>query len=69
MVSVQVAKALEAEPSSHPESHSCGLFELFRFADSYDYIMMVLGTLGAVGLGASTPLFILFWGDFTDVFG
>lgn len=42
---------------------------LFRFADRFDYIMMACGTLGAVCLGASTPLFILFWGDFTNVFG
>jgi threonine/homoserine/homoserine lactone efflux protein len=30
--------------------------------------MMVIGTLGGLGLGASTPIFILFWGQFTDVF-
>lgn len=30
--------------------------------------MMVIGTLGGLALGASTPVFILFWGEFTDVF-
>ena len=42
---------------------------MFRFADCYDYVMMVAGTLGGLGLGAATPIFILFWGDFTNVFG
>jgi ATP-binding cassette, subfamily B (MDR/TAP), member 1 len=41
---------------------------LFRFADKWDYLMMTLGTLGGLGLGAATPVFILFWGNFTDVF-
>lgn len=45
------------------------LLGMFRFADSFDYLMMTIGTIGALGLGASTPLFILFWGDFTNVFG
>jgi ATP-binding cassette subfamily B (MDR/TAP) protein 1 len=31
--------------------------------------MMFFGTIGALALGAATPLFILFWGDFTNVFG
>jgi ATP-binding cassette subfamily B (MDR/TAP) protein 1 len=45
------------------------LLSMFRFADKYDYLMMGVGTFGALCLGASTPLFILFWGDFTNVFG
>lgn len=30
--------------------------------------MMTIGTIGGLALGASTPVFILFWGQFTDVF-
>ena len=41
---------------------------MFRFADKFDILMMVLGTFGGLALGASTPVFILFWGQFTDVF-
>ena len=44
-------------------------FSLFRFADNFDILMMVIGTIGALALGASTPVFILIWGEFTDVFG
>ena len=42
--------------------------QLFRFADKYDIIMMILGTFGALALGAATPVFIYLWGKFTDVF-
>jgi hypothetical protein len=31
-------------------------------------MLMGFGSLGALALGASAPLFILFWGDFTNVF-
>jgi hypothetical protein len=41
---------------------------MFRFADKYDKIMMVIGTFGGLALGAATPVFILFWGQFTNVF-
>ncbi len=41
---------------------------MFRFADKYDKIMMFVGTFGGLALGATTPVFILFWGDFTNVF-
>lgn len=39
---------------------------MFRFADKLDIIMMTVGTVGALCLGASTPLFVMFWGDFTN---
>jgi len=32
---------------------------LFRFADSYDIVLMVLGTVGAVGDGCSTNFLLL----------
>ena len=30
--------------------------------------MMFIGTIGGLGLGVSTPVFILFWGEFMDIF-
>lgn len=47
---------------------SVGFFELFRFADRTDYIMMTFGTFGALTIGASTPLFIFVWGNMIDAF-
>ena len=30
--------------------------------------MMTIGTIGGLAVGASFPIFLLFWGEFTDVF-
>jgi len=29
---------------------------------------MIFGTIGALLVGGATPMFIYFWGEFTDVF-
>lgn len=42
---------------------------MFRFADKFDVFMMIAGSLAGLALGACTPIFILFWGQFTNVFG
>jgi len=42
---------------------------MFRFADKYDVFMMIVGTFGGLALGVCAPIFILFWGQFTNVFG
>ena len=41
---------------------------LFRFATSFDYLLMILGTLGAVGVGASLPGFAYSWGVMIGAF-
>ncbi|KJE91891.1 ATP-binding cassette sub-family B member 11 [Capsaspora owczarzaki ATCC 30864] len=41
---------------------------LFRFATKVDVLLMVLGTLGAVASGASSPFFSLLFGDVIDIF-
>ena len=42
---------------------------MLRFADKFDYFLMIIGTFGGLALGVCAPIFILFWGQFTDVFG
>lgn len=44
-------------------------FSLFRFADRTDYILIIVGSIFALALGAALPCFVLFWGDMTDAFG
>ncbi|KAG2490598.1 hypothetical protein HYH03_010991 [Edaphochlamys debaryana] len=43
--------------------------KLFSTADKWDILLMVLGTIGAIGNGTLLPLFAIFFGDFTDAFG
>lgn len=39
---------------------------MFRFADRIDYLMMALGSLGALGTGAVVPVFVLLLALFND---
>ncbi|KAJ4835577.1 hypothetical protein Tsubulata_007808 [Turnera subulata] len=43
--------------------------KLFSFADSKDVMLMVLGTIGAVGNGVSMPLMTILMGRMIDSFG
>jgi ATP-binding cassette subfamily B (MDR/TAP) protein 1 len=42
--------------------------QLFRFATKADIILMVLGSIAALAMGASLPAFALLWGSMTDSF-
>ncbi|KAK7388088.1 hypothetical protein VNO78_22893 [Psophocarpus tetragonolobus] len=44
-------------------------YKLFSFADSWDYILMLVGAISAVGHGISMPLMTILIGDAIDAFG
>ncbi|GER27684.1 ABC transporter B family member [Striga asiatica] len=44
-------------------------YKLFTFADSWDKILMIVGTIGAIGSGLAQPLMTLIFGELIDVFG
>ncbi|KAL6534146.1 Multidrug resistance protein 1 [Orobanche hederae] len=46
-----------------------GFFELFRFADGLDYLLMTIGTVGAIVHGSSLPLFLRFFADLVNSLG
>ncbi|KAK4272846.1 hypothetical protein QN277_021346 [Acacia crassicarpa] len=46
-----------------------GFGELFRFADGLDYILMAIGTVGAIVHGCALPLFLRFFADLVNSFG
>jgi ATP-binding cassette subfamily B (MDR/TAP) protein 1 len=46
-----------------------GFGELFRFADGLDYILMTIGTVGAIVHGCSLPIFLRFFADLVNSFG
>ncbi|XP_075509214.1 ABC transporter B family member 1 [Primulina tabacum] len=48
---------------------SVGFGELFRFADGLDYVLMSIGTVGAIVHGSSLPLFLRFFADLVNSFG
>ncbi|XP_074276332.1 ABC transporter B family member 1 [Silene latifolia] len=43
--------------------------ELFRFADTLDYVLMGIGSIGAFVHGCSLPLFLRFFADLVNSFG
>jgi len=44
-------------------------FKLFAFADSTDILLMVVGTIGAIGNGMGLPIMTLLFGQMIDTFG
>ncbi|XP_019444312.1 PREDICTED: ABC transporter B family member 1-like [Lupinus angustifolius] len=46
-----------------------GFVKLFRFADGLDYILMAIGTVGAIVHGCSLPIFLRFFADLVNSFG
>lgn len=45
------------------------LLGIFRYADRLDVLLMVVGSLGAVGNGVSEPLISVLFGDVINSFG
>lgn len=48
---------------------SVSYFSLFRYADKWDVVCIILGTIGAVGNGVSMPLFSIIFGDILNSIG
>ncbi|KAK8639629.1 hypothetical protein V6N13_138002 [Hibiscus sabdariffa] len=51
------------------KTNSVPFYKLFAFADSTDTLLMIIGTIGAVGNGACMPLMTILFGDLIDAFG
>ncbi|OVA06958.1 ABC transporter [Macleaya cordata] len=57
------------EKPSTDSTPPVGFKELFRFSDKLDYVLMAIGTLGAIVHGCSLPLFLRFFADLVNSFG
>ncbi|KAL2250660.1 ABC transporter B family member 1 [Sesamum indicum] len=57
------------EPEKPGSPPPVGLSELFRFADGLDYVLMAIGSVGAIVHGSSLPLFLRFFADLVNSFG
>ncbi|CAK5052480.1 unnamed protein product [Aphanomyces euteiches] len=55
---------------SHVESkkHIASFTDFFHFADTTDYVLIFVGTIGAIASGVSLPLQMVFWGDVVNAF-
>lgn len=48
---------------------SVGIAQMFSFADSYDYLLMFVGSIGACVHGASVPVFFIYFGKMINIIG
>ncbi|CAI5996599.1 unnamed protein product [Closterium sp. NIES-65] len=44
-------------------------WQLFKFADKWDILLMIVGSVSAVGLGMAMPMISLLFGELTNAFG
>ncbi|KAG6533780.1 ABC transporter B family member 19 [Zingiber officinale] len=64
------AKAAAADGGEKKrQEQSAAFYELFSFADRWDYLLMAAGSVGAVVHGSAMPVFFLLFGDLVNGFG
>lgn len=61
--------ATENEKEKEKAPPKVPLFKLFSFADLYDCVLMILGSIGACIHGASVPIFFIFFGRLINIIG
>ncbi|XP_042488559.1 ABC transporter B family member 19 [Macadamia integrifolia] len=67
-----MAEATEAKSMPEAEKkkeQNLPFYQLFSFADKYDWCLMIAGSLGAVIHGSAMPVFFLLFGDLVNGFG
>ncbi|GLJ40952.1 hypothetical protein SUGI_0847490 [Cryptomeria japonica] len=57
------------EVKEEEKAPSFPFFKLFAFADGLDYVLMGLGTVGAIVHGSSLPVFLRFFSSLVNSFG
>jgi hypothetical protein len=62
-------KKKEGEEEEGGAGGSVSIFKLFAYADSFDYLLLLIGTLGAVVHGAALPVFFVIFSKLLNGFG
>ncbi|KAK9741149.1 hypothetical protein RND81_03G085300 [Saponaria officinalis] len=62
-------KTMPVEAEKKNKEQTLPFYQLFTFADKYDYILMGFGSLGAIIHGSSMPVFFLLFGQMVNGFG
>ncbi|GAU17718.1 hypothetical protein TSUD_07800 [Trifolium subterraneum] len=59
----------EKSKAKDEKTETVPLYKLFSFADPLDRLLMLVGTVGAIGNGLSIPLMLLIFGSLINSFG
>jgi ATP-binding cassette subfamily B (MDR/TAP) protein 1 len=62
-------KKLLGKKKGEEEAYTVPFFKLFSYADSFDLLLMVVGTVGAIANGLAMPLMTIVFGSLTNAFG
>jgi hypothetical protein len=62
-------KLLGKKKKGEGEEYTVPFFKLFSYADSFDLLLMVVGTVGAIANGLAMPLMTIVFGSLTNAFG
>ncbi|CAD5165795.1 unnamed protein product [Musa acuminata subsp. malaccensis] len=65
----QDVEARENNKDQDKTKYSVPFYKLFSFADSTDVVLMVLGSLGAMGNGLALPIMTILFGNLIQSFG
>ncbi|KAK4269245.1 hypothetical protein QN277_022430 [Acacia crassicarpa] len=66
---VEVAEPKAVAEAEKKKEQSLPFYQLFSFADKYDWLLMISGSLGAIVHGSSMPVFFLLFGEMVNGFG
>ncbi|GJP32661.1 hypothetical protein CLOM_g17268 [Closterium sp. NIES-68] len=59
----------EKEEKKEGAGGTVAYWQLFRYADKWDVLLMVVGSVGAIGQGIALPMMALLFGDMMNAFG
>ena len=63
------AESKEEQQDKSKGDEKVAFHKLFSFADGTDVVLMIVGTIGAIGNGLALPLMTVFFGEMIDSFG
>ncbi|KAL8150536.1 hypothetical protein V2J09_020344 [Rumex salicifolius] len=62
-------KSSGEEDDDKKRVNKVSMLKLFGYADSYDWLLMLVGSIGAIVHGASVPVFFIFFGKLINLIG
>ncbi|KAK9667818.1 hypothetical protein RND81_13G012700 [Saponaria officinalis] len=65
----EVENKKEKEKNNNDKENKVAFSKLFSYADIYDYILMFVGSFGAIIHGVSVPVFFIFFGKLINLIG